>query len=360
MRALALFILIAALALAATVIKFPEDFRQVRVGGVVALYAPQAACPVIEVPAAFTEVDKVLAGLLGIKPNLTNPKASFYVVETLRAAAEAAGGRVYMAGVISHSPPAGFVVTSPLNLTEFARQVGAVKAVVVVLPWDIAEVNDARVEVRLLQELAKSPEWKKAEAYMKEARLEKARAFRSWLMGNGSALGAMDLKALREAVRSSRGVLDDEALRRAVKRLVEVKVGKPVEKASDEELAEVLPYFVWTPMLMPASATVRDTYFGIPAVDFNVIRGSNTTADGVREALLNAVKVLNCTPSVIYHGETDTPLFHYDVLFDADLLLGQPDQATSSTNRVDAFWLPLAVAVAAALAVVAVASLRRK
>ncbi|WP_181933440.1 hypothetical protein [Pyrobaculum aerophilum] len=199
MRLLALFILLAALALAVTVVKFPEDFRQERVGGVLALYAPQAACPVIEVPAAFTEMDKILAGLLGITPNLTNPKISFYVAGTLRAAAEAAGGKVYMAGVISHSPPAGFVVTSPLNLTEFARQVGAVRAVVIVLPWDIAEINDTRVEVRLLQELEKQPEWRKAEAFMQRALLEKARAFRSWLMGNGSALGPMDLEKLRRS-----------------------------------------------------------------------------------------------------------------------------------------------------------------
>lgn len=346
MRLLALFILLAALALAVTVVKFPEDFRQERVGGVLALYAPQAACPVIEVPAAFTEMDKVLAGLLGITPNLTNPKISFYVAGTLRAAAEAAGGKVYMAGVISHSPPAGFVVTSPLNLTEFARQVGAVRAVVIVLPWDIAEINDTGVEVRLLQELEKQPEWRKAEAFMQRALLEKARAFRSWLMGNGSALGPMDLEKLRSSVRSSRGELDNETLRRAVKRLVEIKVGKPVEKASDEELANVLPYFIWAPILFPASATVRDTYFGMPAVHFDVIRGSNTTADGVREALLNAVKALNCTPSVIYHGEADIPLFHYDVLFNADYLEDQAGQEVNTANRIDAFWLPIAIAVA--------------
>lgn len=347
--AVLLALLLVSVALATTVIRFPEDFRQVRVGGVVALYAPQAACPVIEVPMAFTEVEKVFAGLLGVAPNLTDPKVSFYVANTLRVAAEAAGGRVYAVGVLSHSPPAGFVVASPLNVTEFARRAGAVKAVVVVLPWDIPEVSDTRIEVRLLQELKKHPEWGRAEAYLQSARLEKARAFRSWLMGNDSALSVMDLEELRKAVRSSRGELDGEALRRAVKRNVENRIGKPVEKASDEELVEVLPYYVWTPMLTTASAGVRDTFFGIPSVSFDVIKGSNMTAEGVSEALLNAVKVLNCTPVVIYHGEVDTPLFRYDVGIVADL---QGEQATNPASGAGAPWLPIAVAVAAALAVV--------
>lgn len=41
MKSLALFILLAALALAVTVVKFPEDFSREVVGGVLALYAPR-------------------------------------------------------------------------------------------------------------------------------------------------------------------------------------------------------------------------------------------------------------------------------------------------------------------------------
>ncbi|MEM1788018.1 MAG: hypothetical protein QW680_11090 [Pyrobaculum sp.] len=341
MKSLALFILLAALALAVTVVKFPEDFSREVVGGVLALYAPQATCPVIEVREVFT--DKLLASLLGITPNLTNPKASFYIAETLRAAAEAAGGRVYSVGVLSHSPPAGFVATSPLNITEFARRVGGVKAVVIVLPWNITTIDDVEVEIKLLQELEKHPEWEKAEAFMQKARLEKARALRSWLMGNDSALSPMDSEKLREAVKNSRG--DDMTLRRAVKRFVEVRVGKPFEKVSDEELAELLPYFVWAPVLMPAWATVKDTFFGIPAVHFAAIRGSNMTIDGVRAALLSAVKALNCTPSVIYTGETDIRLFSYDVLIDAE------EQAAELADGNSVFWLPAAIAISAAAAV---------
>ncbi|WP_148682823.1 hypothetical protein [Pyrobaculum ferrireducens] len=79
----------------------------------------------------------MLTNLIGITPKLTNPKASLYIASTLRTVAEVAGGRVYMVGVLSHSPPAGFAVTSLLNISEFARQVGGVKAVVIVLPWNI-------------------------------------------------------------------------------------------------------------------------------------------------------------------------------------------------------------------------------
>lgn len=256
MKSLALFILLAALALAVTVVKFPEDFSR-EVVGECWRCMPPGNMPQIEVREVFT--DKLLASLLGITPNLTNPKASFYIAETLRAAAEAAGGRVYSVGVLSHSPPAGFVATSPLNITEFARRVGGVKAVVIVLPWNITTIDDVEVEIKLLQELEKHPEWEKAEAFMQKARLEKARALRSWLMGNDSALSPMDSEKLREAVKNSRG--DDMTLRRAVKRFVEVRVGKPFEKVSDEELAELLPYFVWAPVLMPAWATVKDTFW---------------------------------------------------------------------------------------------------
>jgi hypothetical protein len=354
MRWLALLILFAALA-AAAMVKFPEDFSQARVGNVLALYAPQEVCPVIEVREVHSEMGKMLADLLGITPNFTNPKAAYYIAATLRAAAEAAGGRVYMVGVLSHSPPAGFVAASPLNVTEFARQVGGVKAVVIVLPWNITEL-DVSVEVKLLRELEKHPEWKKAYEYMQKAMFEKARAFRSWLMGNDSALGAMDLKRIRDGVRSLRGELDNETLRLAVRRLVEARLGKPLEKASDKELADVLPYFVWAPVLMPESAAARDAYFGIPAVRFAAIKGSNMSIDGVREALLNAVKILNCTPSVIYVGEMDLPLFTHDVLMYADNVLMNADlpdrrgeQDAAPANNINTTWLPIAITVAAAV-----------
>ncbi|MGB9705696.1 MAG: hypothetical protein ACPL3C_09620 [Pyrobaculum sp.] len=196
----------------------------------------------------------------------------------------------------------------------------SVRAVVIVLPWNITEIDDAKVEARLLQELKKHPEWKKAYEYMQKAMFEKARAFRSWLMGNDSALGVTDLKKMCDVVKSPVGELDNKTLRLAVKRLVEARLGKALRKASDKELADVLPYFIWAPILMSASAAARDTYFRIPAVRFAAIKHSNMTIDDVREALLNAVKVLNCTPSVIYAGKIDLPLFTYDVLFNADLL----------------------------------------
>lgn len=346
MRLLFLLLALVVAASAASVVEFPKDFARVEVGDVVAYYAPNVTCPIIVVSPPLS--DKYLTRLLNITTNFTDPRASYGIASILREAVREAGGVLYEVGVIGTSPPAGFVAAYGLNVTKFAELVRGIRVIAFVLPWRVRPLN-VSVEVSMLKALEEEHAYKQLMLLVRRETLARAKALKSWILGNDTALGEEDVRRLKEKFINTR--LEGEALRRSVKKSVERIIGKPVEDASEEELAAALPYTIGVPFPSVA-AGVKDTFFGIPILNVHALPSANITTEAMREAGIRALsKVLNCTPSVLYIYAGPIGYFIYDVAFTPD----SPESAAASPRSEPAATWPLAavtapVAIAAASA----------
>lgn len=295
-------LIFAAAVYAVSGVKFPEDFRSYAVGDVLVLEAPRAECPVIEVHHDRLWLGRYIASLL----NATPRPGGAGIAEVLREAAEAAGGRVLATGVVSAVPPAGYVATTPLNVTEFAKRTRGIKTLLVILPWQegwVKEYGGLKIwAVDSIFEVLER-EFKKIYDFLKAKALERARAFRKWLEGDSGALDEDAKRAMMGFFVTADGLrpveLNESELRRAVRCQLEVLLGKPVEKASDEDLARMLPYFIGKPQLL-LGVNFKDAYFGLPSISVPYVEGVNATFNETREAALRALSVLNCTPAVLY------------------------------------------------------------
>lgn len=300
---------------AANVVEFPRDFTRVEVGGVVAYYAPNVTCPIIVVSPPFN--DEHLARLLNVTANYTAPWAAYGIVSTLREAVGEAGGVLYQVGVIGTSPPAGFVAAYGLNVTKFAELVEGIRVVVFVLPWRVqrpaSPEESVKVEGAMLRALEGEPAYSKLKQAVRQEASAKARALRSWILGNDSALEEKYVKMLREMFINAK--LEGETLRRSVKKVVEDRIGKPVENATDEELSAALPYTIGSPTASISAGAV-DSFLGIPSLNLHALPSANVTAEEMKEAGIRVLsKVLNCTPGVLYIYTGPLGYFRYMVGF---------------------------------------------
>ncbi|MCY0889828.1 MAG: hypothetical protein OWQ51_02415 [Pyrobaculum arsenaticum] len=194
-------------------------------------------------------------------------------------------------------------MSTPLNVSEFAKRTRGIKTLLVILQRQGDWVKDyGGFNIWAVYHYGASDvlerEFKKIYDFLKAKALERARAFKRWLEGDDGALDEGAKRALMNSFVDGTKLSEAE-LKRATRCQLSALLGKPLDEASDEDLVKMLPYFIGKPWL-PLGIGFRDFFFGLPSLWLPYVEGINATFDEVREAALRVVSALNRTPAVLY------------------------------------------------------------